>query len=345
MKPVSGYEGLIRMDISPNPWLSVVVVIVSDTTHSQAGASHLAGCLQALTRQVDPPAMEIIVPYHPRTAGIEDLKPRFTSVAFLCVEDLKTLTGQGGSHEHHDELRAHGLAAARGGIIGLLEDHARPDLHWCGYMVEAHRQSYAAVGGAIENGIDRPLNWAVYFCDFGRYQNPVPAGESPFASDANVTYKRTALESIRPIWQEIFHETAVSWALTARGEKLGLSPKAIVYQHRSDLRFGSAVKERFIWGRSYAATRGTLFGGAQRVIYVVLSPMLPSVLLLRMARNVLKKRRCVGPFFKALPLTAILTLSWSLGEAIGYVTGRATRAGTPAGEAVARALAGTSKPS
>ena len=45
-------------------------------------------------------------------------------------------------------------------------------------MVVAHREYYAAIGGAIENGVDRPLNWAVYYSDFGRYQNPFQSGES-----------------------------------------------------------------------------------------------------------------------------------------------------------------------
>ena len=86
----------------------------------------------------------------------------------------------------------------------LLEDHARPDAHWAANVVAAHRQTHAAVGGAIENGIDRALNWAVYYCDFGKYQNPVPAGETPFASDANTTYKRAELESVRSVWGDAF---------------------------------------------------------------------------------------------------------------------------------------------
>jgi hypothetical protein len=327
------------MDSSLNPRLSVVVVIVSDTTDARSQVAHLAGCLQALTRQVDPPSMEIIVPYHPRTPGIEDLKLRFPSVVFLGIEDLKTFVDRGGSREHHDELRARGLAAARGDLLGLLEDHARPDPHWCARMVEAHRQSYAAVGGAIENGIDRPLNWAVYFCDFYRYQNPVPQGESPFVSDANVSYKRSVLAAIRPIWQEVFHETAVNWELTSRGEKLALAPQVIVYQHRSDLRLCSALKERFIWGRSYAASRGKLSGALKRAIYAVLSPMLPGVLLLRMTMSVAKKGRCLGAFLKALPLTALLTVSWSLGELLGYLTAHTDRAGAPAREAIVHAHA------
>jgi hypothetical protein len=311
------------MDNAQTPVLSVVVAIVSDTTESRSDVSHLTGCLEALAQQIDPPVMEIIVPYHSGVEGIEELKLRDTDVVLVPVDDLKTFTDQGGSREHHDELRAHGLAAARGEIIALLEDVGRPDPSWCARVVEAHQQGYAAVGGAIENGIDHPLNWAVYFCDFGKYQNPVTAGESLFVSDANVSYKGSALESVRPIWQRSFHEPEVNWALTSRGEKLALAPEVIVYQHRSNLRLGSALKERYIWGRSYAATRSSLVG-AKRLLYAVLTPVLPAILLFRITRNVTKKGRTTGAFIKALPLTALLTVIWSWGELIGYLTGSAT---------------------
>lgn len=332
------------MQLSQDPLLSVVVVIVSDTTDARADVSHLAGCLEALARQVEPPSLEVLVPYHPSVAGIEDLQTRFPEVVFLRADGLKTYTGVGGSREHHDELRARGLATARGQIIGLLEDHARPDPHWCARVVDAHRQPYAAVGGAIENGINRPLNWAVYFCDFGKYQNPVPAGESPFASDANISYKRSALEAIRPVWEEIFHETMVNGTLLAEGSKLALSPALVVYQHRSGLRLASAVKERFIWGRSYAATRGKLVGGARRLALALLSPLLPGVLLLRLTSNAVRKRRCLMAFVRAFPFTVLLTVSWSAGELLGYLTTRGSRAGVdargnsaePAGRAVER---------
>jgi hypothetical protein len=310
------------MNTSRNSLLSLVVVIVSDTTDSRCGVSPLSGCLEALFQQRDPPPLEIIVPYHPRTEGIEDLQRRFPDVRFIRIDDLKTFTAHGGGREHHDELRARGLATASGEIIGLLEDHGRPDPHWCAHVLEAHQQGYAAIGGAIENGIDRPLNWAVYFCDFYKYQNPVPEGESPFVSDANVAYKRSALESIRPLWQDTFQETAVNWALTSRGQRLALSPKLIVSQHRSDLRLGSALKERLIWGRSYAVSRSQRAGGVQRVMYAALSPLLPVVLLWRMTASVAKKHASLRAFSRALPLTAILIGSWSLGELLGYVTAR-----------------------
>jgi hypothetical protein len=65
-------------------------------------------------------------------------------------------------------------------------------------------------------------------------------------------------------------------------------------------------------------------------VYAALSPALPAVLLARMAANVARKRRLGGAFVRALPLTAMLTVSWSLGELVGYVT---ARAGAPGGAA------------
>ena len=311
------------------PELSIIVVIVSDTTDRRADVSHLASCLASLAGQVDAPATETIVPYHDQVDGIDDVRRRFPEVRFLPVPDARAPGDQGGGREHHDLLRARGLGVARGRLVGLLEDHARADPTWCAGVVAAHRAGYAAIGGAIENGIDRPLNWAVYFCDFGRYQNPLPAGESARASDANVTYKRAALERVRESWEESFREVLVNGALLALGEKVALSPDIIVYQERRGLRLGSALRERFIWGRSYAATRSRQLTAARRWMLAALSPLLPAVLLARMAGTARARGRHFGKFLGSLPLTALLVTVWSAGEAVGYLGGISDREGGP----------------
>jgi len=318
------------------PVLSVVVAIVSDTM-DRADVSHLDPCLEALTKQaVAGGPIEILVPYHPSVDGIARMRQKYPQVRFLEASRLATYTGQGGSREHHDELRARGLAEAKGRIAALIEDHGIVAADWSARVLEAHDRGFAAIGGAIENGIDRPLNWAVYFCDFLRYQNPLPEGESAIASDANVTYKRVALESVRPVWKEIFHESAVNHALWTRGEKVGLAPRIVLYQHRLGLRFASALRERYVWGRSYAATRARLAGWPKRIFWTAFSPALPVLMLARMTLMALRKRRTFGAYLKALPLTAALIASWSWGELTGYLTGRANAAGTPAAEAIAR---------
>lgn len=318
-----------------NPPLSVVVAIVSDTTGS-LDTTHLDACLQALGRQPSASLFEIVVPYHPSLRGIQALKMRYPQVIFLEVTDLKTYTGRSGSREHHDELRARGLAAARGEVVALIEDHGIVAPDWSTKLLEAHAGTAASVGGAIENGVDRPLNWAVYFCDFLRYQNPLVAGETWLVSDANVAYKRTALESIRPIWREIFHESSVTAALRARGQQIALAPDAILHQHRQGLRLGSALKERNVWGRSYAATRAGLAPLSKRIFWASFAPALPALMMARMSLMAWEKRRTFGAFLTALPLTCALVLSWSCGEWVGYMTGRANSAGAQAAEAIAR---------
>jgi hypothetical protein len=306
---------------SVQPLLSVVIVIVSDTTRSRYDTEHLAGTLEALAAQVDAPAMEVLVPYRTPLDGVEELARQHPGVRFLPVSDLRSYRRTAGGREHHDELRARGIEAARGDIVAMLEDHGRPDAHWARRMAAAHREPWAAVGGAIENGIDRPLNWAVYFCDFGRYQNPLPAGESEFASDANICYKRSALESVQGAWQGQYRETEVNWELRSRGQKLALAPDAVVYQQRLGLRLATALAERYIWGRSYAESRCSLISRGKQLALAATSPLIPIVLVSRMARDAFSRRRNFSAFLRSVPITALLACAWSAGEARTYICG------------------------
>jgi len=303
------------------PILSIVVAIVSDTT-GPGGTAHLEGCLGALERQAHAPQMEILVPYDARIASMAEFARRFPAVRFIRVEEFRGASPpRRGSREHHDELRGIGIRHARAPLVALLEDHGHAGARWCAALVKEHEQPYAAVGGAMENGVDRPLNWAVYFGDFGRYQNPVPRGPSATVSDANVCYKRAALERVADAWAESYSEARVHAALAERGETLALSPDVIVYQHRLDLRLGPALEERRVWGRSFAAARAEHMTLLCRAVYAALTPALPAALLARQCRNIVRTKRNLGAFAKALPLTALLDLAWSWGEFLGYVTG------------------------
>jgi hypothetical protein len=301
------------------PVLSIVVGIVSDTTESVPNADLLVDCLEGLEKQVDAPTFEVIVPHLANVERLDAVKARFPQVQFLPAPDVVAIVG---GREHHDVLRARGLAAAKGELVGLLEDHARPDSRWAASVVEAHSRAHAAVGGAIENGVDKALNWAVYYCDFGRYQNPVPAGETPFASDANTIYKRVDLESVRPIWNEAFREVVVNDALKSKGKSIVLDPGIVVYQNRRGLTLGAALHERFSWGRSYAATRLALLTTPKRFAYAALSPVLPALLTVRMARTAWSRRRHFPEFVRSVPFLVPLLISWSIGETMGYLAPR-----------------------
>ena len=300
------------------PVLSVVVALVSDTTE-RANVDLLRPCLESLRRQVNPPSLEIIVPHYPGVEGLEGLRLEFPEVRFLPVTDLKRYTGRSGSREHHNELRSRGIAAARGEIVALLEDHGVASENWCAGMVAAHAAPVAAIGGAVENRVDRALNWAVYFCDFGAYQNPVPHGQAWAATDANVSYKRSALESIAAVWRDVFHEGAVNHALGLRGERLLLSPRLVVYQNRVGLGLRKAVKERFIWGWSYGA--GRRLAGVSRLIWAAITPALPFLITARLGAMTFRKRRNRSAFISSLPLVFLMAAVWCFGEMVAYLSG------------------------
>ncbi len=298
------------------PELSVVIALIA------GGREPTEACLSALEASAEGHPLQCIVPYDARLDDVQALAERFPWVDFVDASDRVDAEQFGDfSREHHDILRAIGLGRARGGIVALLEDHGIPSRGWYSAVLEAHGEAGAAVGGAVENGVDRLLNWAVYYCDFGRYQNPLPAGPAEFLSDSNVAYKREALESVKDQWRDAFHETSVNWKLRRRGATLRLDPNMVVHQTRKNLRLLSALRERFVWGRSFAGTRVADATLTNRAFYAAISFLLPAILTGRILSGALGRRRNLGRLALALPLIVLLEMIWACGEFMGYVTG------------------------
>ena len=155
----------------------------------------------------------------------------------------------------------------------------------------------------------------------------MPEAEAVYVSDINVSYKRHALEKTRRVWSEFYHETAVHETLLAAGEKLWLTPRLMVRHDRGELDTGRILLERFAWARLFAGRRTEFQSGSRRYLLAFLSPLLPPLLIWRSFRNIRRRGGTLRPFFRSLPLMSLLTLFWSCGEFIGYLTAR------PAGSA------------
>lgn len=298
--------------------LSIVVAVI------EGGNAAMTSCLKALEPAVAKHALEVLVPYDSRLDSVNELQSRFSWAQFIDARKAVVAEEHGdSSREHHDLLRAVGINRATGPIVALLEDHGIPSETWCEALLEAHgRSGSVAIGGAVENGVDRLLNWAVYYCDFGRYQNPVPSGPVEFLSDSNVSYKRDALWSVKHLWSDAFHETSVNWQLRRAGFGLELDPQMVVYQTRRELRVLPALRERVVWGRSFAGTRATEISNGHRAVFAALSFLLPAILVFRIVMQGLKKRRHLGKLLASLPIVFMLQIFWAVGEFIGYVTRR-----------------------
>lgn len=296
--------------------LSVVVTVVD-------GGTVLEACLQALADQLNPPPMEVLVPFDDSVGGVDRLAKRFPGVRFIdtgAARAAKPPDGPAGQHELIDRRRTAGLAASRGELVAILEDRGIPARSWTRAVYDAHRAPNSVIGGVVENGVDRPLNWAVFFCDFGRYQLPLRQGPSPWITDVNVSYKREALERTRHLWKERYHETTVHWALRRDGDTLLLVPDMIVTQMRLDLKLGPLLAERFHWGRLFAHTRAREHGRIRLSLLTAGSILLPPLLFFRLAAHQARRRRRRRAFVVAAPATALLLIAWSAGEMVGYFT-------------------------
>jgi hypothetical protein len=296
------------------PRLSVVVTLVD-------GGATLERCLAALARQHEPPDMEVLLPYDETAAGVREIGGRFEHVRMLPMGAVPTRAAAAsptGQHELFDRRRSHGLAAARGEVVALIEDRSVPRPDWARTLDRLHSRPDPVIGGAVEYDGGRSLNRAVYLCDFGRYRLPFEAGASPWTTDVNTSYKREALEQTRPIWKERYHEPRVHDAILRAGGTLWLDPALIVDQERGPLRLGAVLSERYHWARLFATIRVGDCSLARRVVYAVGAPFLPLILGARLLAGQAAKPRFTR-VLAVLPQVLLLLFCWSLGEFTGYL--------------------------
>lgn len=299
----------------PGLCVSIIITVVS-------GKESVRRCLEALLPQLGSHEAEIIVPYDEWSADVGDLADHFPGVCFQFFEAPRAQLSDRPARHHHrlyERRRAAGLALSRGRIIAMTEDHVIPAADWYSQIILTHEQPYAVIGGLIDNQVDRPMNWALYYCDFGRYGSPLSSGQSAYVSDVNVTYKRGTIESIRDIWHDGYQETTVHWALQSRGEELFLDSRLVVYQHRPTISFRQAYRERIEWGRIFAETRIADCNVWYRMFYAAGTLALPGILVLRILRHMSRQRRSIAQIAKTIPLAICLLTGWALGELAGYL--------------------------
>lgn len=298
------------------PELSVVVTIVD-------GGAALERCLDALAGQTGPPSMEVLVPYDQASRDAADLAGRYPAFTFVDLgEILGGLQPRNALEQHafYDARRAGALRIARGRLLAILEDRGAPAPDWAARMVALHKDAEIdVIGGAIEPGSDRIWDRAVFLCDFGRFQPPLAADAPEYVSDTNVCYKRAALESVRPLWQDRYEEAAVNWALRRNGAKMRLDDGPRTVQRRAPMGAWRMAMERFHWGRVFGRMRGREIPTARRLMLAAAMPMLPLVLLVRHFRGQRARGHGMGRFVPAVPALLYLLIFWATGEGVGYL--------------------------
>lgn len=293
---------------SPPAPVTVAVVAIS-------GERHLLRCLEALSHQRDAPPFEVVIAAAPSLGELAQARQRFPDAHFTVDESVASPL----------DLAARAMAQARGDVILLTEDHCVPDNEWVNRLTNTLRRNGSAVGGAVDPFDPQSMtafDWAFYYVDFYRYQTPLSAGIADSLSVCNVAYTRSSLELLDEPWRTSFHETRIHIALAKQGRPLWVEPRARVRAGRRVNR-SDALRERYAFGRYYACRRIEHPHEDTRLWLTLGSPLLPLILLGRMARASMRDDGTARRFLRSLPDLAALVLAWSLGEALGYLTARA----------------------
>lgn len=282
---------------------------ISVIVGSHNARSSIQDCLNQLKRQcAEMGEAELIVVDNSTDGTLDVAREHFPGVTYIPAPDK----------DHIPELWAVGIQASRGEIVAITTAHCVPDDDWLHQILEAHESSHPGIGGAIENRPDANLaNWAIYFCRYSRYMLPFPDETVEEIAGDNASYKRSALERHPDTWEDGFWEPDVHAALREEGHTLRRIPSIVVYHEHSFDVLGF-VQNRFLHGRQHGQSRAESASLFRRAILVARSPLVPFVLLGRVARHVLKRRRHVGVFLASLPILAVFYLCWTTGEVAGY---------------------------
>ena len=279
---------------------------------SVTGRQPLVDCVASFVCQPDADSIEVVVATSAEDEALSNLSRSFPNARVLRVAERRSIP----------ELRAIGLLDARGAILAMTEDHCVARADWVESVLRAHDSSeHVAIGGSVENGAtERTIDWAVYFCEYGRHMAPIAAGPTVDLPGPNVSYKREALDQFRDLlspatWEPLWH-----WRLQERGFTLVADPSLVVY-HCKNFTFGGFMRERYHYSRSFAGHRvaGTSLG--RRALFLAGTPLLPPLVLGRIVRRVWPKGRHRGAFLRSLPYITLFALSWAAGEFMGYAFG------------------------
>ncbi len=283
---------------SARPELSVVI-------GSSNARRSIRECLSALnTRR----GVEIIIVDNSTDGTAEIIEREFPHLNLINAPETALMP----------ELWETGIRRSTGHVVAITTSHFVPQSDWIEQILHAHNSTYAGIGGAIENDPRADLIcWAVYFCRYSQFMRPFAEREVQHFAGDNASYKRGALELCEQTRLDGFWEKLVHDELANRGQPMLLTPD-IVVDHKNSFDVSGFIKQRFVHGKRFGASRAERVSLPRRCAYILLSPLIPALFLLRISREVFGKRRHAGKFLLSLPVLTLFLLSWTAGELSGY---------------------------
>jgi glycosyltransferase involved in cell wall biosynthesis len=286
---------------------SVSVVIASG-----AGGDFLFRCLDSLRGQAKEESAEVIVVDRCGGEKLARVEMEYPFVTVVPTDPKDRLSVP--------ELRAMGVKKAKGEIVATIEEHCVAPPHWLHTILTSFQEEDVAIGGPIcDRDYDRIRDWVVYFSEYHNYLPPWEEGERYSLNGANIAYRRQKLldhQEILPsgYWEVVLHPQLASEGFFRSVPHMG------VY-HTGPFNYGYYLTQRYLLSRVWGAMQREKVSFMGRLVYLIIAPILPFLLLARIARRVSKSGHRVGKFFIAFPLLVGVAIAYVWGEWLGYLTG------------------------
>lgn len=285
--------------------------MISVVVASHNARTSIRDCLSALLAQRSDGNAEVVLVDNSSDGTAELVRAEFPSV-HLRQAARSALVPQ---------LWEIGIRETHGDIVALTTAHCVPQRDWLRRIQESHEDAAPAIGGAIENdpaaGV---VDWAVYFCRYSRYMLPFPSGFVSEIPGDNASYKRAAIERFPQTWAGGFWESAVHAEFRRAGLPLLLSPSIVVH-HRRSYGFFGFLRQRCQHGMQYGRSMSARLGPGGRVLRIMLTPVVPLLLLFRIAGEVRRRGRHGDKLLMSSPILVAFLLSWTAGELVGCLRG------------------------
>ncbi len=285
------------------PRISVVIASI-------VGARFLDDCLESLRAQQLETGAEVIVVSCGAAEADAALARKFPWVKVIHREKRETVPG----------LRRVGAEAATGEIVAVIEEHCAAAKDWLRRAASALADGeYGVAGGPVADSNYRRLrDWVVYFCEYNGYLPPWNQGEPHDLGSANIAYRRDVLMRYKSVLGAGYWEARLHPVLWSDGVKFKAEPGMIVH-HCGPFNFAYYLQQRYWFSRAFAGARK--LPPAKRAVYCLASPVVPFLLLGRIASRVFARRCRVGKFVQILPLLVPVLLVYVSGEFMGYLAG------------------------
>lgn len=212
------------------------------------------------------------------------------------------------------------LQHARGNIIVFTTDHCIFPASYLKNLVTLFSDGYKIVGGSVANANPEIFfGWIQYFCEYNKWFPGLPDGNAEDLPGCNFAYDVELLKTMGPLPEGRFSlETFFHKKARELGNKLYFSNNLEI-MHLNEEKIWITWKERFLYGRLFAARRGLSLW--KRIAYIAFSPLIALTEYFRIFLHSRHNPFYVNKFIQCTPLLLPTLCIWMAGECAGYLFG------------------------